>query len=84
MYRFMAFGLGLDPRQAQAFGTRIGPLLVGCALGLISFATSGLFDGYTGAGMNPARCLAFAVARGSFQSMSSKLKQKVQFLTVDL
>jgi len=58
---------------------RLGPLLVGCALGLISFGTTGLVEGYTGAGINPARCLAFSVARGSFQSMLRNLKQRVQF-----
>lgn len=42
----------------------IGPLAVGCSLGLVSFASAGLVPGYDGAGLNPARCFAFAVARG--------------------
>src|SRR5438046_1635716 len=69
LFRFIAFGVGLDPRQAQAFGPRIGPLLVACALGLTSFATSGLIEGYTGAGMNPSSCFAFSIARVSFKGM---------------
>ncbi|MCJ1475417.1 hypothetical protein MMC13_004079, partial [Lambiella insularis] len=63
---FVAFGVGLDPRQALLYGPVMGPLLVGCTLGLTSFASAGLIPGYTGAGMNPARCFAFAVARGGF------------------
>jgi glycerol uptake facilitator-like aquaporin len=33
------------------------------ALGLVSFSSSGMAAGYSGAGMNPARCFAFGVAR---------------------
>jgi glycerol uptake facilitator-like aquaporin len=33
------------------------------ALGLVSFSSSGVAPGYSGAGMNPARCFAFAIAR---------------------
>ena len=47
-------------------GPKLGPFLVGCALGLTTFATVGIAAGYPGAGMNPARCFAFAVARGNF------------------
>ncbi|RFU81159.1 hypothetical protein TARUN_1068 [Trichoderma arundinaceum] len=60
---FLSFGVGLDPRQAAAFGPRMGPLLVGTSLGLVSFATSGIIPGYAGAQMNPTRCLAFGIAR---------------------
>ena len=42
----------------------MGPLAVGCSLGVVSFASAGLVPGYNGAGLNPARCFAFAVARG--------------------
>lgn len=49
------------------FGPRLGPLFVGCSLGLVSFANSGLVPGYSGASVNPARCLAFAIARGDFE-----------------
>ena len=64
--RFIAFGVALDPRQQVLFGMFAGPLAVGCALGLVSFASAGLVPGYNGASMNPARCFAFAIARRSF------------------
>lgn len=60
---FLAYGVGLDPRQALLFGPRLGPLLVGMSLGLVSFSSSGMAPGYTGAQMNPARCFAFGIAR---------------------
>ncbi len=63
---FLAFGVALDPRQQKLFGPLAGPLAVGVALGLTSFASSGLVEGFTGASMNPARCFAFAVARRNF------------------
>ncbi|MCJ1435093.1 hypothetical protein MMC27_004463 [Xylographa pallens] len=62
---FLAFGVGLDPRQAELYG-QLGPFLVGATLGLVSFASAGVIPGYTGAGMNPARCFGMAVARGGF------------------
>lgn len=66
---YLAFGVGLDPRQAEMFGPRLGPLFVGCTLGLVSFASSGLVSGYTGAAMNPARCFAFATARANYKGL---------------
>lgn len=63
---FLAFGVALDPRQQKLFGPLAGPLAVGVALGLVSFAGSGLVPGYTGASMNPTRCFAFAIARTNF------------------
>jgi hypothetical protein len=66
MVRFLAFGVGLDPRQGLLFGPKLGPFLTACVLGLMTFASVGLAPGYPGAGMNPARCFAFAVARGEF------------------
>lgn len=65
--RFLAFGVGLDPRQQKLFGMFIGPLAVGCSVGLTSFATAGIFPGYSGASMHPARCFAFATSRGDFR-----------------
>ncbi|THV46661.1 hypothetical protein BGAL_0369g00080 [Botrytis galanthina] len=62
----LSFGTALDPRQAQLFGPRLGPFMVGCTLGLVSFSSINLAPGYPGAGLNPARCFAFAVARGNF------------------
>ncbi|MCJ1404750.1 hypothetical protein MMC11_007976 [Xylographa trunciseda] len=63
---FLAFGVGLDPRQAELYG-QLGPFLVGTALGLVSFASAGVIPGYPGASMNPARCFGMAVARDGFQ-----------------
>ncbi|PHH87314.1 hypothetical protein CDD83_9041 [Cordyceps sp. RAO-2017] len=60
---YLSYGVGLDPRQAALFGPRLGPLLVGVTLGLVSFSTSGVAPGYAGAQMNPARCFAFGIAR---------------------
>ncbi|KAJ7034523.1 aquaporin-like protein [Mycena alexandri] len=64
---FVAFGIGLDPRQQMLYGPALGPVSVGLIVGLIVFATAGLAPGYPGASMNPNRCFAFAVARGDFQ-----------------
>jgi hypothetical protein len=33
MLLFLAFGVGLDPRQGATFGPALGPILVGAALG---------------------------------------------------
>ncbi|KND89902.1 Aquaporin PIP2-7 [Tolypocladium ophioglossoides CBS 100239] len=60
---YLAYGVGLDPRQAVLFGPRLGPLLVGASLGLVTFGTSGIAPGYAGAQMNPARCFAYGIAR---------------------
>lgn len=60
---FLAFGVGLDPRQAALFGPRMGPALVGASLGLVSFSTSGIIPGYAGAQMNPAKCFGNGIAR---------------------
>lgn len=61
--------MGLDPRQQKLFGMFMGPLAVGCAVGLTSFASAGFAPGYTGASMHPGRCFAFAVSRGEFRGM---------------
>ena len=52
-------------------GPQLAPFLVGLTLGLTTFATVGIGIGYQGAGMNPARCFAFAVARGNFKCEKS-------------
>jgi len=64
---FLSFGVGLDPRQAVQFGTKFSPLLVGLTLGLIGYATTGIAEGWTGAGMNPARCFGVGVSRGNMK-----------------
>jgi len=43
----------------------------------MTFASVGLAPGYPGAGMNPARCFAFAVARGEFR------RESESFLCID-
>ncbi|KIN03181.1 hypothetical protein OIDMADRAFT_40803 [Oidiodendron maius Zn] len=53
---FLAFGVGLDPRQKGTFGPALGPILVGLVLGVLSFGTAIVRTGYGGASMNPARC----------------------------
>ena len=55
---FIAFGVGLDPRQASVFPTALPPILVGFAVGAFSLATTFMVPGYGGAGLNPARCFA--------------------------
>ena len=33
--RFLAYGVGLDPRQAKLYGAKYGPVLVGLIVGLM-------------------------------------------------
>ncbi|KAF5670050.1 Aquaporin PIP-type [Fusarium heterosporum] len=54
---FLAFGVGLDPRQAKVIGPALGPFLVGLTVGTMSFTSAFARYGYGGAGMNPARCM---------------------------
>jgi len=61
---FLAFGMGLDPRQKSVYGPALGPILIGFALGLCTFVTGAVKDGYTGACMNPARCFGLMAAEG--------------------
>jgi hypothetical protein len=46
---FLAFGVGLDPRQASILGGRLAPWLVGIVLGVLSFGSSFTRPGYGGA-----------------------------------
>jgi glycerol uptake facilitator-like aquaporin len=64
--RFLAFGVGLDPRQQKLYGPTLGPLLVGISFGVVLFATTGDASGYSGAALNPARCMGIAVASRNF------------------
>lgn len=61
---FLAFGVGLDPRQASTFGPAVAPILVGLAVALVGFTSSFAVPGYGGAGINPDRCLAVWIGSG--------------------
>jgi glycerol uptake facilitator-like aquaporin len=52
----VGFGCAIDPVASRVYGPIYAPLLIGVAVGLIIFGTSALVPGYTGAGVNPARC----------------------------
>ena len=45
---FLAFGVGLDPRQKMVFGPALAPALVGLVLGVITFGTAFSRPGYGG------------------------------------
>ena len=45
---FVAFGVGLDPRQAKVFGAALSPIFVGASLALGTFASALVKEGYTG------------------------------------
>ena len=45
---FLAFGVGLDPRQGKVFGPAFSPILVGATLGFATLASSVAREGYTG------------------------------------
>nr|OQO20219.1 hypothetical protein B0A51_11626 [Rachicladosporium sp. CCFEE 5018] len=64
---FLAFGVGLDPRQGKVFGPSFSPILVGATLGLVTLAGAFVKPGYTGPSFNPARCLGLMVAKGNMQ-----------------
>lgn len=64
---FLAYGVGLDPRQAKLFGVKYGPVLVGLIIGIMTSMTATIHPGYTGAGMFPGRCFGLAVGIGEFQ-----------------
>jgi glycerol uptake facilitator-like aquaporin len=45
---FLAFGVGLDPRQGKSLGPALSPILVGVTLGFATLASSAAKPGYTG------------------------------------
>lgn len=45
---FLAFGVGLDPRQGKVFGPALSPILVGATLAFATLASSTAKPGYTG------------------------------------
>ncbi|KAE8408656.1 aquaporin-like protein [Aspergillus pseudonomiae] len=58
---FLAFGIGLDPRQRVVFGPTLGPIFVGIVLGVCIFSTGIIRPGYTGFSGHPARCFGAMV-----------------------
>ena len=55
---FIAFGVGLDPRQAKVFGPALAPILVGLSLGFGTLASSLVKPGYTGICESPNQQLS--------------------------
>jgi glycerol uptake facilitator-like aquaporin len=47
---FVAFGVGLNPRQAPVFGPILTPFLIGLALGILLISSAFTLPGYEGAG----------------------------------
>jgi glycerol uptake facilitator-like aquaporin len=63
---FLAFGLGLDPRNNSSFGPSLTPFLIGLSAALTLFSTGMARPGYLGSSNNPARCLGLNAASGDF------------------
>jgi glycerol uptake facilitator-like aquaporin len=63
---FLAFGLGLDPRNHGSFGPGLGPFLVGFSSAIALFAGGIAVPGYYGISCNPARCLGLMSASHRF------------------
>ncbi|KAF2667350.1 putative aquaporin transporter [Microthyrium microscopicum] len=59
---FLAFGLGLDPRNSGSFGPGLGPFLVGISSAIALLAGGIARPGYLGLSCNPARCLGLMAA----------------------
>lgn len=45
---FLAFGVGLDPRQSKVFGPALSPVLIGLILAFVTLAASVASPGATG------------------------------------
>jgi glycerol uptake facilitator-like aquaporin len=63
---FLAFGLGLDPRNGTAFGPSLAPILIGLSSAMTVFIGSFARPGYLSTSGNPARCLGFMAAAERF------------------
>ena len=63
---YLAFGVGLDPRQRLVVSPSLAPILVGFVVGLVLFCSAFVKKGYMGACVNPARCFGLMAASGSW------------------
>jgi glycerol uptake facilitator-like aquaporin len=63
---FLAFGLGLDPRNKGSITPGAGPFLVGFSSAIALFAGGIARPGYLGFSCNPARCLGLMSASHRF------------------
>jgi glycerol uptake facilitator-like aquaporin len=63
---FLAFGLGLDPRNKGSFNPATGPFLVGISAAIVLFAGGIARPGDFGVSCNPARCLGLMAASHRF------------------
>lgn len=66
VFLFASIWMAYDHRQAKSLGLVLVMSIVGSVLGLLVFISTSVTvkKGYSGAGMNPARCLGAAVVRG--------------------
>lgn len=61
---FLAFGIGLDPRQRNVYGPALAPALVGGVVWTLVMTFGFALPGYGGASLNPTRCFGAYVATG--------------------